>query len=159
MTPEFESKLKLQNTTSMPVIGKPPAMVHVAWQGDHRFDGARSAGGPSIRMDSTGITGPTPVDTLLCALAGCIGVDVVDILAKRRTPVTSLSIYVVGERHAGTPARVTKIQMDYKVVGAGIERVHVERAIELAITKYCSVRDSLDPNLPIEWTLELNDAR
>ena len=43
----------------------------------------------------------------------------------------------------------------YDVDPSGIERVHAERAIELAVTKYCSVRDSLDPNLPVEWSLEL----
>ena len=32
-----------------------------------------------------------------------------------------------------------------------------ERAIELAVTKYCSVRDSLDPATPVEWELELED--
>ena len=25
-------------------------------------------------------------------------------------------------------------------------------------TKYCSVRDSLDPNLPVTWKLELNGS-
>ena len=39
--------------------------------------------------------------------------------------------------------------------GVGIERVHAERAIELAVTKYCSVRDSLDAQMPVEWTLDL----
>ncbi len=159
MSHELESELKLQDTTAMPVVGKPPARVHVSWAGAHRFDGARTSGSPSIRMDSTGVTGPSPVDTLLCALASCTGIDVVDILAKRRTPVHALSIDVVGERYAGTPGRLTKIQLDFKVVGADIDRAHAERAIELAVTKYCSVRDSLDPSLPIEWTLELNGAR
>jgi putative redox protein len=28
----------------------------------------------------------------------------------------------------------------------------------LAVTKYCSVRDSLDPNMPITWRLELNGS-
>ncbi|MEQ1690687.1 MAG: OsmC family protein [Gemmatimonas sp.] len=159
MNQEIESELKLQVTTSMPVAGKPPARVHVSWAGDHRFDGARTSGSPAIHMDSTGVTGPSPIDTLLCALAGCTGIDVVEILAKRRTPIHALSIDVVGERYAGTPSRVTKIQLGFKMVGADIDRVHAERAIELAVTKYCSVRDSLDPNLPIEWTLELNGAR
>jgi len=26
------------------------------------------------------------------------------------------------------------------------------------VTKYCSVRDSLDPNMPITWTLKLNES-
>lgn len=150
------SSEQLKDTVAMPAVGKPPAKVSVTWAGEHRFDGMRQSGSPSIRMDSTGQTGPSPVDTLLCALAGCTGVDVVDILAKRRTPVQALSIEVEGERFAGTPGRVTKIHLVYRIIGAGIERPHAERAIELAVTKYCSVRDSLDPNMPITWGLELN---
>jgi putative redox protein len=40
-----------------------------------------------------------------------------------------------------------------------IERVHAERAIDLSVSKYCSVRNSLDPEMPIEWVLELNGRR
>ncbi len=128
--------------------------VHVAWAGDRRFDAGRP-GGPTLRMDSSGVVGPTPVDTLLSALAGCTGVDVVDILAKRRTPVTKLEIEVEAARAAATPSRVIGVLLKYRIAGDGIERVHAERAIELAVTKYCSVRDSLDPNLPVRWTLAL----
>jgi putative redox protein len=46
--------------------------------------------------------------------------------------------------------------LHYRVTGAEIDRAHPERAIELSVTKYCSVRDSLDPNMPIEWRLTLN---
>ena len=151
------SSESLQDTsTTMPVAGKPPAKVQVTWAGEHLFDGVRESGGPSFRMDSSGKQGPSPVDALLCALAGCTGVDIVDILAKRRTPVSALSVYVEGERFAGTPGRLTKIHLAYRIAGEGVERVHAERAIELAVTKYCSVRDSLDPNMPVTWSLELN---
>jgi putative redox protein len=98
------------------------------------------------------------VDALLCALASCTGVDVVDILAKRRTPLSAFSVDVVGERSPGTPGRLTKIHLAYRMIGAEVERAHAERAIELAVTKYCSVRDSLDPNMPVTWALELNGA-
>ena len=100
-----------------------------------------------------------PASTLLAALAGCTGVDVVDILAKRRTPVQALSVDVEGERFAGVPGRVTSVRLTYRIIGADVERQHAERAIELAVTKYCSVRDSLDPSMPITWTLELNGAQ
>jgi putative redox protein len=149
---------QLKDTTAMPVVGKPPATVQITWAGDHQFDGVRLAGGPAIHMDASGKTGPSPIDTLLCALAGCTGVDVVDILAKRRTPMSAMSVDVVGERFAGTPGRITKIELVYHIIGAEVERVHAERAIELAVTKYCSVRDSLDPNMPITWKLELNGS-
>lgn len=129
--------------------------VVVRWDGDHRFDGSRLGSERTIRIDADAVVGPGPVDTLLCALAACTGVDVVDIMEKRRTPVQGLTIEVVGDRANATPARLTRIVLGYRMRGAGIERVHAERAIELAVTKYCSVRDSLAPDLPVEWTLEL----
>jgi putative redox protein len=149
---------QLKDTTAMPILGKPPATVRVTWSGDHVFDGVRLSGGPSITMDSSGKQGPSPIDTLLCALAGCTGVDIVDILEKRRTPMSAMSVDVGGERFAGTPGRITKIELVYRIIGAEVERVHAERAIELAVTKYCSVRDSLDPSMPITWRLELNGS-
>ena len=129
--------------------------VTVRWDGAHRFDGGRPESAATIRLDASGETGPSPVDALLCALASCTGVDVVDILEKRRTPVASLDIAVTGQRADAVPARLTAVKLRYRISGAGIERAHAERAIELAVTKYCSVRDSLDPNLPVTWTLEL----
>lgn len=129
--------------------------VVVRWDGDHRFDGSRLGSQQSIRIDADATTGPGPVDTLLCALASCTGVDVVDILEKRRTPVQGLTIDVAGERASAVPARLVRIHITYKLRGVGIERVHAERAIELAVTKYCSVRDSLDREIPVEWTLDL----
>lgn len=127
----------------------------VRWDGDHRFDGSRLGSQHSIRIDADATTGPGPVDTLLCALASCTAVDVVDILEKRRTPIEGLTVDVTGERATTTPARLTRIVLAYRMRGAGIERAHAERAIELAVTKYCSVRDSLDPAMPVEWTLSL----
>jgi len=137
--------------------GKPPAKVTVRWDGEQRFDVGVTGKKETVRLDGHRDAGPSPVDMLIGALAACTGVDVVDILAKRRTPIEGMSINVIGERANTTPARVTKVTIEYRIRGKGIERVHAERAIELAVTKYCSVRDSLDPNLPIEWTLELQD--
>lgn len=135
--------------------GKPPSKVTVTWAGDQQFDGGRNSGGPTIHLDGRGATGPSPVDTLVIALAGCTGVDVVDILAKRRTPVESLRIELTAERANAVPARIVAVDIVYHITGAGIERVHAERAIELAVTKYCSVGASLDPAIPVRWTLQL----
>jgi putative redox protein len=131
----------------------------VTWAGEHRFDAARADGrGAPIRLDGSAGTGPSPVDALVSALAACTAVDVVDILAKRRTPVASLVVDGEAQRFGGTPGKLTAVRLVYRLAGAGIERAHAERAIELAVTKYCSVRDSLDPAIPIEWTLELTEG-
>ena len=140
---------------SAPPAAKPPSRVHVEWAGEHRFDAGRP-GGPTLRLDGSGATGQSPVDAVFSALASCTGVDVVDILAKRRTPVERLGINVTGTRVTTIPRRIEHVLLEYDIAGAGIERTHAERAVELAITKYCSVRDSLAADIEIEWTVVLN---
>jgi len=110
-------------------------------------------------MDVSGKTGTGPVTTLLSALGGCVSVDVVDILAKRKTPVESLEVDVQATRVDGTPKRLASATLNFDIKGAGIEPVHAERAIDLAINKYCSVRDSLRTDIPVDWTLTLNGEK
>jgi putative redox protein len=133
---------------------KPPSRVRVKWAGGHRFDTGRE-NGPVARFDGDGDTAQTPPEALLSALGSCVSIDIVDILAKRRTPLESLAIDVVGERVDTTPRRFRHITLHFVITGKGIERVHAERAIELAVTKYCSVRDSLAPDILVDWTLEV----
>jgi putative redox protein len=134
---------------------KPPVHLRITWAGGQRFDGGRS-GRPTARIDGSGETGPSPVDTLVNALAACAAVDVVEILEKRRTPPETLVIEAHAERADAIPARITRARLDFHITGAGIDRSNAERAIGLSITKYCSVRNSLDPNIPVEFSLTLN---
>ena len=106
---------------------RPDNRVQINWAGEHRFDAGRP-GGPLVRIDASAQTGPSPVDALLIGLGCCTGVDVVDILAKRRTPVTSMNIEVQGERRTETPRRVTKAHLVYRIDGEGIARAHAARA-------------------------------
>lgn len=138
-----------------PVVARPPNHVVVRWHGDEEFESGRP-GGPTLRVDGNGKVAQGPVDVLLTALATCSSIDVVSILAKRRTPVQALEIDVVGERaNDRVPRKLSRIVLTFRIAGAGIEREHAERAIDLAVSKYCSVRDSLDPKIPVEWRLEL----
>jgi putative redox protein len=91
----------------------------------------------------------------LTALATCVSYDVIDILAKQRTPISSLEIDVVGERVDNVPRRYKHITMNFRIGGAGIEKEKALRAIELSANKYCSVRETLRPDLQIEWTVDL----
>jgi putative redox protein len=134
---------------------KPPARVQVTWAGGQRFDAGRP-GGPALRLDGGGETGQSPVDAVLSALASCVSIDVVEILAKRRTPVERLAIAVTGERANATPRRLTAIQLSFALDGAGIDRDQATRAIDLSLNKYCSVRDSLATDIIISWNLVLN---
>lgn len=142
-------------TAPSPVTAPPkPSRIHVDWVGDHRFDSGRPDG-PTARIDGEGETGQSPPETLLTALATCVSYDVIDILAKQRTPIESLSIDVVGERVATVPRRYKHITLNFRIGGKGIDEAHALRAIELSANKYCSVRETLRPDLEIDWTVEL----
>ncbi|HET7456868.1 MAG TPA: OsmC family protein, partial [Gemmatimonadaceae bacterium] len=81
---------------------RPPSLVRATWVGEHAFDTGRP-GGPTARIDGSGKTGQSPPDALLSALATCSGIDVVDVLAKRRTPVERLEVNVTGYRVETVP--------------------------------------------------------
>lgn len=136
---------------------KPPAHVVVRWAGGTRYDAGRPER-PTIRLDTSGVTGPGPVDTLMCALGTCTAEDVLSILEKRRTPVSALSIDAVGVRADTVPARVVSIQLTYHVDGEGIEPEQAKRAAQLAVEKYCSVRSTFDANIPIEISVVVNGS-
>jgi putative redox protein len=131
-----------------------PSRIHVKWVGGHRFEAGRP-NGPTARIDGDGETGQSPPETLLSALATCISYDVVDILAKQRTPMTQLEIDIVGERVDTIPRRYKHITLHFRIAGQGIEKAQALRAIELAATKYCSVRDSLRSDLVVDWTVDI----
>jgi putative redox protein len=133
-----------------------PSLIHVEWVGGHRFEAGRP-NGPTARLDGEGETGQSPPEALLSALATCVSYDVIDILAKQRTPIESLEIDVVGERVNTVPRRYKHITLNFRIGGARIEKEQALRAIELAATKYCSVRDSLKEDLEVEWTVELDE--
>ncbi len=139
----------------------PPAPVHrpshirATWEGEHVFDTGRP-NGPVARLDGSGLTAQSPPDALLSALAACSGVDVVDYLAKRRTPVTQLSIDVEADRRELHPRRFEHIRLRYDVHGVDIDRSHAERAVRLAFERYCSVAATLAPDIAVETIVVLN---
>ena len=133
-----------------------PSRVLVNWVAERKFEAGRE-GRPTIMLDGDGNEAPSPPDGLLASLASCVSVDVVDILAKRRTPVEKYSVEVLGERADSIPRRFRHITLNIAITGAGIERGPAEHAIELAVNKYCSVRDSLAEDLPVIWNLSLNE--
>ena len=138
------------STPDAPRTPRPPNRVRVSWRGDEEFEAGRPDGPPG-RIDGHGKLAQGPVDWVLSALAACSAADVVSILAKRRTPVDALDIEVTGHRVDGTPRRLRHIAMRFTIRGTGIEQTHAERAVDLAVTKYCSVRDSLREDIEIEW--------
>jgi putative redox protein len=140
---------------------KPAAPVtarsQITWLGGRLFDAGPE--GRTHRIDASATEAPGPVETLLSAIASCSSVDVIDIIAKRKTPVEKLSVNVAAERRAEFPRRVEKLHIEFHIDGAGIEHEHAERAIQLSYERYCSVAASLASDIVTETTLVLNGER
>jgi putative redox protein len=128
--------------------------VGVQWKGAWTFD-AGKAGAPTVHIDGHSKEGPSPPETLLISLGTCTAIDVVEMLTKRKTPPASMDVSVTAERKGETPRRVTRAHLAYKITGAGIDHTQTMRAIGLAVTRYCTVRDTMDPEMAITWSLEL----
>jgi putative redox protein len=139
------------DVTSPPITHVP---IQVDWAGGLQFDGGRLEG-PKVRIDGDTRTGPSPFDTLLAALAACAATDVVTIMEKQRTPLKSLSVRVEAQRVAIIPRRLASAVLHFTLEGAGITPEKAERAVELSVTKYCSVGSSLRTDAPVTWAIEL----
>lgn len=99
-------------------------------------------------LDSSGKAGASPVQALAFALAGCMGMDVVHILAKGRHELRGLKVALVAERAQENPHRVTAVTIDFTVNGP-VPREQIQRAIDLSHEKYCSVWHSMRQDIPI----------
>ena len=132
-------------------------VVELAWRGGMRFEGG-VPGGPPVMVDADLATGPGPMHQLLMAVAACSGADIVSILDKMRVKLHDLRIEVRGTRRAEIPRRYVDIHLTYHMGGEGLDEARARRAIDLSIERYCSVMQSLAPDIPISYDLVLGAA-
>ena len=130
------------------------APVELDWIAGSEFEAGRP-GGPRIRIDGEGAPAPSPFDVFLAAIAACSATDVVAILRKQRTPVGSLRVRVEAQRVETVPRRLAAAVLHFTISAPGATSQKVARAVELSITKYCSVRSSLASDAPVTWTVDL----
>ena len=91
----------------------------------------------------------SPVLHLLGSIAACGAMDVISILRKKRLEVTGYDVEVTGERSESHPKRFTAVTIVHRVAGRGVPLEALEEAVRLSATRYCSVRATLDPAMPV----------
>lgn len=122
-----------------------PSVVDLTWKGGLIFEGTTADSG--IVLDSDGKLGPSPVQALLLALAGCMAMDVAAILNKARLDVRGIKARLTADRAEEVPRRVVKVAFHFTVEGDVAEE-KIERAIALSRDKYCSVWHSMRQDIP-----------
>jgi putative redox protein len=125
----------------------------LTWSGDLRF--AATTGNISLTLDSKGAEGPSPVQALALGLAGCMAIDVVDILKKGRHPLTGLDAALSGDRAEEPPRRFVRVQLHF-VVRGDVPAAAIERAIQLSRDTYCSVWHSMRQDIEFTTSFEVS---
>lgn len=136
-------------------VTKPPLTATLTWQGDLKFRAATPR--TEIILDSDGTAGPSPPEALAMALAGCMAIDVADIVLKGRHSLKTLEAKIAGERCADPPRRFVSFTLHF-VVGGAVPDHAVQRAIDLSREKYCSVWHSLREDIAFATTFEVTPA-
>jgi putative redox protein len=131
---------------------KPPTTLELVWEHDLVLGGR--SGNASMILDSASVEGPSPVQALGFALAGCMAMDVVHILRKGRHDLKGLKVALAAERASEDPHRITSVKLDYTING-DVPKDQVQRAIDLSRDKYCSVWHSMRQDIPLEATFTI----
>jgi len=119
------------------------------WTGGFSFD-AVSGKGHKFAFDGRG--GLTPSDALILSLAGCMSIDVVSILEKKRVKLEKYTAEIEGEKTTTFPKHYKSATLTITAKGDGLDENKLGQAVELSREKYCSVLFSLRQDL--EFTVK-----
>ena len=131
---------------------KPPISAHLTWEGGLKFRAKTPR--TEIVLDSDSTDGPSPMEVVAMALAGCMAIDVADILTKGRHPLRSLETRITGQRKDEPPRFFVHFSQHF-IIGGSVPEQAIQRAIDLSRDKYCSVWHSLRRDIELETTFEV----
>ncbi len=134
---------------------KPPTVVELVWEHDLVLSG--TSGQTRMTLDSSSVAGPSPMQALGFALAGCMAMDVVHVLKKGRHDLKGLKVGLVAQRAEEEPRRFTSVALQFSVTG-NIPSEPIQRAIDLSRDKYCSVWSSLRQDIELTVTFAILNA-
>jgi len=134
---------------------KPPTVLELVWEHDLVFGGR--SGDITMTLDSAAVSGPSPMQALGFALAGCMAMDLVHILKKGRHDLRGLRVDLKGERTQTEPRRFTRIELRYTITG-NVPAEPIERAIQLSREKYCSVWHSMRQDIALDVSFSVSDG-
>lgn len=123
------------------------------WKSGHAFTSTYK--NDTIEIDGDGFS---PKALLLTGLAGCSGIDLVDLMEKMRVPHGGVEIVVKTDQTEEHPRVFTDIHVVYRVQTGEENRDKVKKAIDLSLEKYCGVSAMLQKNSKITYTIDLLEA-
>tara|TARA_B100000809_G_C15136658_1_gene530912 strand:+ start:5147 stop:5557 length:411 start_codon:yes stop_codon:yes gene_type:complete len=92
--------------------------------------------------------GTRPMELVLMGVGGCASIDLGLILSKQKQVMTDYEVEITAERNDNAAKTFKSINLHFTLFGT-LDKLKVERAIELTLTKYCSVILSLNDAINI----------
>jgi len=136
-------KAIIRQVDGLSMVGKADSNHWVAFDSVKTFGGAEAA--------------TKPMEMVLLALGSCTSMDVLSILKKMREKVNDFTVNIEANRAGEHPMVFTSIHLNYVVEGENIDPKNVNKAIELSMTKYCSVTAMLEKSADITWDVEIKE--
>lgn len=129
-------------------------MVHLSldWKGELNF--ASSPGSPAIDLRPSAPGIPSPPQALAYAVMACMAMDVVHVVQKGRAVMTAMTVKFEGERSTEHPRRFVWMTIAFHITGDVEDRV-VARAIDLSRDKYCSVWNTIRPDVELRTSFTI----
>jgi putative redox protein len=127
----------------------PQTRATLTWSRDLVFAGTTPQG-YELDFDADAQWGCKPTEALLLSLGGCMAIDIVSILKKMRMDIGGLRIEIRGERNPDPPQYFRSVEMTLHLSGRNLDSRRIDRAIALSREKYCSVYNSLRPDLELQ---------
>ena len=124
------------------------------WTGELHFK--NSPGFPTIDLQSSTPGVSSPPQALAYTVMACMAMDIVHVVRKGRHDLQALTVRFEGERAAEQPRRFVSMRLHFELAGRVPDHV-VARAIELSRTRYCSVWNTLRPDLSLETSFAVTD--
>ena len=125
------------------------------WKRDGVFESQQEGSDKGFTIDTDKKEGSGPKSLLLSGLAGCSGIDIVEILKKQKVEFSDFSIEVEADQTDTHPKVFKDIFVTYKIRTDASNQEKVNKAIALSLDKYCGVSAMLKKNSSIHYKLQL----
>lgn len=96
--------------------------------------------------------GMTPMQLLLGGLMGCMSIDVMLVLKKQKISPKTYRVEAEAKKREGVPTPYECVHFRI-FLDKEIDLKRVDRALDLSLNKYCSVRASLHPDIDITYEI------
>ncbi|MFY0601318.1 MAG: OsmC family protein [Cyclobacteriaceae bacterium] len=106
-------------------------------------------------LDASEKEAMSPMQLLLSGVISCAAVDIVLMVKKRRKTLNDFYGEIDGVRREEIPKKFTDISIKYTFVSPDLTESEAERIVDLAVSKYCSVASSIDPEIKLQHHFEI----